>query len=330
MISADELKAFYSWQSDLPETENRNFIKGVLEDSIKKLNKSEKIKEKIRIDESLANTSGSPDIKSTVLHKIENSSFFIADVSICSKNEKGKYFSNSNVMFELGYAVAHLGWNRIILLINGGICKPEELPFDIRGHGVLSYRIEDRKPFVNQMKKKFEEIYYSLPISKNFLDEDKIRRRRDIDTLTQLFCNVNFNNISLFLDKLPNQVHQQLFVFFDVFAAIFSEDPTCHLYDKSIKKRLINIYKYYSIINKHSHLYSQHNKYDNLWFLSPDKKIYNKKSIKMVEKASLRTKENIISLLNIIKESYLEINLNDCFSIANSKLNNDFLKKEYE
>lgn len=41
MISADELKAFYSWQSDLPETENRNFIKGVLEDSIKKLNKSE-------------------------------------------------------------------------------------------------------------------------------------------------------------------------------------------------------------------------------------------------------------------------------------------------
>ena len=50
----------------------------------------------------------------------------------------------------------------------------------------------------------------------------------------------------------------------------------------------------------------------------------------MGETASLRTKENIISLLNIIKESYLEINLNDCFSIANSKLNNDFLKKEYE
>jgi len=88
MISADELKAFYSWQSDLPETENRNFIKGVLEESIKKLDK-DKIKENISIDESLANISGSPDIKSTVLHKIENSSFFIADVSICSKN-KGK------------------------------------------------------------------------------------------------------------------------------------------------------------------------------------------------------------------------------------------------
>ena len=42
MISADELKAFYSWQSDLPETENRNFIKGVLEESIKKLDKDKK------------------------------------------------------------------------------------------------------------------------------------------------------------------------------------------------------------------------------------------------------------------------------------------------
>lgn len=71
MISADELKAFYSWQSDLPENENRYFIKGILEESIKKLNV--KINENIRIDESLANTSGSPDIKSTVLHKIENS-----------------------------------------------------------------------------------------------------------------------------------------------------------------------------------------------------------------------------------------------------------------
>ena len=141
---------------------------------------------------------------------------------------------------------------------------------------------------------------------------------------------MNFDNICVFLDRLPNQLHQQFFVFFEVFNAIFSKSQSFHLYDESIKKHLITIYEDYSIIIQHYHLYSQHNKYDNLWFLSLDAKINNKKSIKMVDEARLRTKENIISLLNIIKESYLEINLNDCFSIANSKLNNDFLKKEYE
>lgn len=125
-------------------------------------------------------------------------------------------------------------------------------------------------------------------------------------------------------------MYQQFFEFFEVFDAIFSKDQTFHLYNKSIKKYLINIYKDYSIIINHSHIYSQHNVRDNLWVLSPDAKIDNKESIKMVDEASLRTKKNIISLLNIIKESYLEINLNDYFSIANSKLNNDFLKKEYE
>ena len=46
---------------------------------------------------------------------------------------------NSNVIFELGYAVAKHGWNQVVCVNNNKFGKPEELPFDIRGHRITNY-----------------------------------------------------------------------------------------------------------------------------------------------------------------------------------------------
>ncbi len=47
-------------------------------------------------------------------------------------NKKGKAMPNPNVLLELGYAAAKLGWDRLVLVMNTNYGHPEELPFDLR------------------------------------------------------------------------------------------------------------------------------------------------------------------------------------------------------
>src|SRR5262249_32772453 len=46
---------------------------------------------------------------------------------------------NPNVLLELGFAIAHLGWDRIVLVQNTEFGGPDELPFDLRGRRTVTY-----------------------------------------------------------------------------------------------------------------------------------------------------------------------------------------------
>jgi len=85
---------------------------------------------------------GSPDIAAAIFGKIDQSSVFVCDVSIVNPSAgKSRPSPNPNVLIELGYAIARLGWENIILILNeeyGGI---EQLPFDLRARRILKYRI---------------------------------------------------------------------------------------------------------------------------------------------------------------------------------------------
>lgn len=128
---------FFSWQSDLLAKEYKYYIWKEIEKTCKNLN-TEEIK--VTPTESTRGNAGAVEIKDTVLSKIANCQIFICDVSIIGKiNDKGT--SNPNVMFELGYAVSCLGWERIVLVFNEASGKINDLPFDIRNHRILSYNI---------------------------------------------------------------------------------------------------------------------------------------------------------------------------------------------
>ena len=84
-----------------------------------------------RLDHDTENESGTPPIAETILRKIKNSAIMIADMTFCSEiREDGpegkvkKKNPNPNVMMELGYAAAIMGWSRIILVINTKVRKP--------------------------------------------------------------------------------------------------------------------------------------------------------------------------------------------------------------
>ena len=105
-----KFKIFYSWQSDLPGSKTRNFIRECIDEAIELAEETEAID--AERDEATKGVTGSPNIVTTIFSKIDDCDLFIADLSLCfigSENNQKKS-PNPNVLLELGYAVKTLGW----------------------------------------------------------------------------------------------------------------------------------------------------------------------------------------------------------------------------
>ena len=139
-LSKGDFTVFYCWQADLPNSTNRGFIKKALNNALSNLQKSAKLENTPVVESDTSNTPGSPDIIHTILQKIDSSSVFVADVSLIN----GK-FPNSNVMFELGYALRSLEDKRVIMVFNTSFGDPKDLPFDLGFKRQLLYDVSENE-----------------------------------------------------------------------------------------------------------------------------------------------------------------------------------------
>lgn len=152
-------KVFFSWESDLSANKTTKLI----EDIISKA--KEKLSERIELipDEATRNKFGSPEITDSIFQKINECDLFIADVSIVgsyiSPNEKDdddaeeNYFSNPNVLLELGYAASVLGWERCVCFANSSSGDINKLPFDLNHRRItdISYKNTTRNNIIEKM-----------------------------------------------------------------------------------------------------------------------------------------------------------------------------------
>lgn len=143
---------FYCWENNIPK--QKNIIEKIIKKSIKDLKKEDSTTI-IELDRDTKNKIGAVDIVNTIFHKINESDLFIADVSFVNINKT----PNPNVLIELGYAINHLGNERIILLFNSAKGKPEKLPFDINKMRVLSFNLKRIEQFEIELKHAIKSIY---------------------------------------------------------------------------------------------------------------------------------------------------------------------------
>lgn len=133
---------FYSWQSDdvIPNNVNRSFIETALKKAAKAIAKDDTVEIDPRVDRDTTGVAGSPPIPQTILDKIDSCDAFVCDVTIVNPNaRKSRRMPNPNVMFELGYALKRLGWERIVMVMNTAYGSQKDLPFDLEKRRVLGY-----------------------------------------------------------------------------------------------------------------------------------------------------------------------------------------------
>lgn len=173
---------FYSWQSDLPASENKNFLWDCLMKAVKELNKDSVC---VEAERDTKGVSGSPDIAQTIFTKIDQASVFVADISFVNPKgrfwKKGRRMPNPNVMIEMGYAAKTLGWNRVICLFNTDFGTLEELPFDLKFRRVTPYHLrgekkaEVRKAIVGALKDSIRAIAEAEGLTHTTENQEQVR-----------------------------------------------------------------------------------------------------------------------------------------------------------
>ncbi|MBK8257629.1 MAG: hypothetical protein IPK82_33785 [Polyangiaceae bacterium] len=126
--SSERIVIFWSWQTDSPPAENRNFIEECLRRATKQLKSTRALV--VHVDRDTKGVPGTPHIVDTILAKIRACDIFLWDATLVYKRPRPS--PNPNVLIELGYALAALGDARIIGVMNLTGAKPSELPFDLR------------------------------------------------------------------------------------------------------------------------------------------------------------------------------------------------------
>ena len=128
---------FYSWQSDTPGGANRSFIRKALDDAVELLAAKAEVYDAPRVDSGMEGVAGSPEVATVMFDKIRDAGIFVGDLTLVgdisgrSRDER-KRVPNPNVLLELGYAAATLGWGRVIAVMNEHFGSPKEQPFDVR------------------------------------------------------------------------------------------------------------------------------------------------------------------------------------------------------
>lgn len=161
---------FYSWQSDLENKFNRSFIQYALEKAVKAVSNDKNFTLEAVIDRDTYGIPGSPSIVESITGKIAKSDVFVCDISIINSISTSRQVPNPNVLYELGFASAILGWERIIMIQNSAFGGPDKLPFDLRGRRILQYHLnettenksDETKKLKNSLVKVFTEAlnYY--------------------------------------------------------------------------------------------------------------------------------------------------------------------------
>ena len=178
------MNIFFSWQSDLDLKNNKNFIEDCIKIAIKEFNKENKFLVDFNLDKDTSGEPGNPEIINLILNKIDNSRIFICDLSIINNDYISRKTPNPNVVFELGYAIKSLGWEKIICIVNEEYGKSEVLPFDIKHRRLLSYNLKTKEKS-KEKRKIVEAIKSNINILKErglLFDEVEDYFKRDIDT----------------------------------------------------------------------------------------------------------------------------------------------------
>lgn len=329
-----EIRVFYSWQSDLPDKTNRNAIRTALRAAAKDLSSA------IIVDEATRDTAGSPNIPTTIIDKIDLADIFVADVTtINGTATAGRKCPNPNVVYELGYAVATLGWDRVILLFNTehGVF-PNDLPFDFDRHRASPFRLthtagsREKKAIRDLAKMALDAIIKKdpkRPSELRGLSRSQIEHNRDVETLRWVLNTLHLPTLDQHINELPRCIHDRVFFFHESFQSVLSSNSLFHLNDEKLwdvlgclcrawTDTLSYAGNYHDTPSGKVHIFT--NPMD-MPLTGPKEKVWE-----AIDQARRDMRKALDEVLRRVREDYVEIDLHE----TNAKAHADYIEFQQE
>jgi hypothetical protein len=346
-----QFTVFYSWQSDLPKETNQGLIKGAIGIASNKLEHEFKETDlHIIIDEATSNLPGSPDIPSAIFDKIASADAFICDITTINKEvieaiknlqategitklQEVRTVPNPNVMIELGYAIALLSWERIIMLFNTSYGDLKDAPFDIVVNRITDYNLSSKAEYFTErqlqgnQKQLSEKIHEALkliieksptkPRYKVEITPEEIKRKRDISTIQTILETIHITSLEDHINEAPKKVYNKIFYFYESFKGKLTS-RNYYLYDDKLKDLFNKVYVTWGkTISYEEHYYYPGG--DCSFFSNPGDLLFTDKQQKDWDdiEESLGQLELVFDeLLKYIRENYLEIDILEATSTA--------------
>lgn len=323
-MEKSKITVFYSWQSDLPKDTNQNGIRlsiksafPLVESMIDDLD--------ITLDEATSNAPGSPYIPGKIVEKISKADVFICDLTPIGESfDKKKKIANPNVIIELGHAVAELGWDRIIILLNTNYGKvPDDLPFDVDKHRATPFNIVDKsdKNGKNQLTQVLKDAIKTIieksppkPHQKREVNPETLKRSRDIENLKKILNTIHIETFDYFIYEAPSIIVGEIFYYREAFNAVFNAS-SFHIYDKKLFSLLEKFDENLNEILSYGHAYLSTQITNRYKFQMPDYTSSPENFRKANDELNyLSNLTNTLSsdfkeLLTYIRENYIEIDL---------------------
>jgi hypothetical protein len=244
-LSKTEHAVFYAWQSDSPAGTNRNAIRQALVAAAARI-EHEQPELTLKLDEATRDMMGADNVPRSILEKIEAADIFVGDVTTVTPLAPGEIKArpcpNPNVTFEVGYAAAHLGWKRMILLTNLSIAKYEDLPFDFDRQRISQYRVKEAND-----KKGIERLTDLLvtalkailkgnparPAELRMMDPAQVRRERDLRAARWALSQFAVPALQDHIERLPHTVLSRDLFYYESYHGVIS-NSLFHINDPAL------------------------------------------------------------------------------------------------
>jgi len=333
MSDEKEVIIFYSWRSDPPKSTNLNAIRNALRGASSRVEAEMSGQNlTITLDEATKRVPGSPNIPLSIMEKIDASDIFVCDVTPIYKTsgKPAKSSPNPNVVFELGYAVAQLGWNRIILLFNKEFgLFPQELPFDFDRHRASPYTLSEAsvpkkgpyKPLEDLLTEGIKSVISAdpkRPSELRKLTPEQIQRQRDINNLRWLLENVHWPTLEQHVEEAPKVMHGRAIYLFEGFNGV-CKSYLFHLFDQELLARVDAMHRAWNTTVSFGTRYEQVVGADHCVFTVPPKRAWTKqeeKAWQAIQKGVGDLHKAMKALLQYIRQNYLEIDIDELNSAA--------------
>lgn len=319
MTENQKLRVFFSWQSDLDDDVTTKPIRRALKDAVSAMDDHDV---DVVVSEATSNSPGSPYIPGEIAEKIRNSDVFIGDITPVAISAKGKKCPNSNVTLELGLAAAHLGWNRVIMLINKDISDLKELPFDFDRHRISQFSVrtdENKKADIRVLTQllvaALKLIVAENPKRPRELEnrpEGEIRRERDLRNIRWFMRNMSTNVLDAHVEQMPGHLDVEAVHISDGLSAVVASSEF-HLFDTELEAIMRDLQLHLHQTVSYDQFYRETASWMRRIFggIGYDNKTRKRETaaFEAITAARDLLKEDIRRLLSALRQNYLEIDV---------------------